>query len=73
MKILLPKTLLEPGTIPWADMNQAFEPTEIEKLLNELLNETGCSEVDMEELLERIDERIMENSKRLEDIRRWTK
>jgi len=73
VKIVLPKTLLEPGTIPWENINQALESNEVAKLLDELLNKVGCSEEDIEDLLQRIDTKITENDKRLEDLYRRRK
>lgn len=73
MKIILPKTLAEPWTIPWENINQALESTEVAKLLDELLNNVGYSEEDLEDLLQRIDTKILENDKRLEDLHRRRK
>ncbi len=73
MKVKISKTMMEPGAIPWENINQDLAPTEVEKLLDELLNNAGRNEVDMEELLREIDKRILENCKRLENLKRQGK
>lgn len=63
MKIVLPKTLAEPLTIPWKDINNGVD-SEIEKLLSALLDEAIHG--DMEEIMERLHDRLEANQARLE-------
>jgi hypothetical protein len=63
MKIVLPKTLAEPLTIPWANINCGMDK-EIQDLLDELLNESSPNydDIDIEELMHKLSERIKEQS-----------
>lgn len=65
MKIVLPKTLAEPLTIPWKDINNGVD-SEIEKLLSALLDEAIHGDTDMEEIMERLHDRLEANQARLE-------
>ncbi len=66
MKILLPKTLAEPLTIPWVEI--AFDAErEIDKLLVALMDEIEIQEMNtlemnkMNEMMHKLAERIQQN------------
>ncbi len=61
MKIVLPKSLAEPLTIPWKNINCGMDK-EIQDLLDELLHDTSYEDVDIEELMHKLSERIKEQS-----------
>ncbi len=55
MKIVLPKTLAEPGTIPWEKITSNAQ-REIDMLLSSLMDDLVNQ--DMDELMVRIEERF---------------
>ena len=65
MKIKLPKTLAEPLTIPWKNINNGVD-REIEKLLSALLDEAIHGDMEMDEIMAKLSDRLDANLKRIE-------
>jgi len=66
MDVKIPKTLMEPGTIPWETIRNE-EDRQVDILLHELMGEVVNH--DMDELMHQLAARIAENAKRLEKDR----
>jgi len=66
VKIVLPRTLAEPGTIPW-EMITSGEDIDVDILVNALMEEAETIDFDeIQGLIDEMTKRILENAKRAE-------